>query len=327
VDLSDDALAMERLTAFAKKRNRTITPQMLKQVKYPTGSETLPNSVGSAPGFACRIGRALVFFLPGVPLEMKPMFLAHVLPTLEKHHAESGAERFLSRVWKCIGIPESELQRLMDPVEAVLPKQAWLGYRTKFPENHLVLYWRAKDAADFAAFEARIPDIRQRLGGLVYTEVDAELEQMVMDALREKNLTVAFAESCTGGLCAQRLTKIPGASDHFWGAAVVYQIAAKKTLLGIELETAEEAVSARCSRELAVELLAKSQVDIAVAITGYLGPAGGTEADPIGTLYIAIASTDSVAEVRLLAPGTNREVNQWGAATHALNQLRLFLAK
>jgi nicotinamide-nucleotide amidase len=325
VQLVDDPTSMERLLAFAKKRNRSMTPQLLKQVKHPAGTGVLPNTVGLAPGFSCRIGTARFFFLPGVPAEMKPMFLASVLPELERELLILGGEKFLSRVWKCIGIPESELQRLMDPIEASLPKQAWLGYRTKFPENHLVLYWRSRGPDDAASFEAKVPEIRSLLGGLVYTEDDTELEEMVLRKLREKKLTLAFAESCTGGLCSQRVTKVAGASENFWGAEVVYQNAAKKTLLGIELETPEQAVSAKCSRELALALREKSGVDVALAITGYLGPTGGTAEDPIGTIYIAIASIAGLKETRISAPGTHRDIMQIGASTHALNQLRLVL--
>ncbi len=325
VPLVDDAPSMDRLVAFAKKRNRQITPQMLKQIKHPQGTGVLPNAVGLAPGFSCRIGAAKVFFMPGVPAEMKPMFMASVLPVLEQHLLIAGGEKYLSRVWKCIGIPESELQRMMDPVEASLPKQAWLGYRTKFPENHLVLYWRSRGEEDAQAFEAKATQIAPLLQGLVYTDADTELEEMVVEKLRDKKLSLAFAESCTGGLCSQRITKVAGASENFWGAEVVYQNAAKKILLGIELEDPQQAVSSKCSRELALALRKKSGVDIALAITGYLGPTGGTAQDPIGTFYIAVASEAGVREIRISAPGTHRDIMQVGASTHALNQLRLTL--
>lgn len=320
----DDPVAMERLKEFASKRNRVVTPQMLKQVKYPSGTDVLFNGVGLAPGFSCLIGKARAFFLPGVPTEMRPMFLESVLPVIEERLASTGAGKFLSRVWKCIGIPESELQRLMDPVEAALPASAWLGYRTKFPENHLVLYWKSA-GGDEQEFEAMALRIREMVAHLSYTEKDEELEEQVSALLRARAKTIAFAESCTAGLCAQRLGRLAGASDVLWGSAVVYQRAAKKELLGVDVPTDEAAVSAECSLRLAQELKKRSGCDLAVAVTGYSGPTGGTAEDPVGTFYIALVGEKTV-QCRLFAAGHNREQNQWGAATHVLNQVRLLLA-
>lgn len=322
VELVDHPSSMERLKEFARVRNRVLTPQLLKQVKYPAKTKALPNSVGLAPGFSCRIGKAQFSFLPGVPVEMKPMFRNHVLPEANAIFAGSGATRLLSRVWKCVGIPESELQRKMDAVEAALPSEAWLGYRTRFPENHLTLYWRSRDERPGTAFESHAKQIAELLGDLVYGSGDDELETRVFDELRKSRKSIAFAESCTGGLCVNRMTRVPGSSDHVWGGTVVYQTTAKDVLLGVKTE---HPVSAQCTRELAQNLKARSGCDIAVGVTGFMGPSGGSQQDPIGTFYVCIVGDSKVTERRFFHPGVDREANQWGASTQVLNVLRLFL--
>ena len=307
----------EQLEAFAKKRNRVLTPALLKQVLYPQGTDALFNTVGLAPGFACRLGRARCFFLPGVPAEMKAMFAAGVLPEIERALEQSGLPKLFTHGWKCIGIPESELQRAMDPVEAALPPEAWLGYRTRYPENHLTLYW--KSLAQPADWAARLKDISKRIAAYTYTDSQEELETLVLEGLREKGWRLALAESCTGGLVAQRLTAIAGSSDVFWGSAVVYQVAAKKGLLGVDLKDPLDAVSAACSRQLAEQLKAHSGAEVCAAITGYMGPAGGTEADPVGTSYLCVLSPQGVFERRIAHPSPGRLSNQSGAATYLLH--------
>lgn len=325
VPLVQDPVSLERLHRRMAERNRPVTPQNLKQVLYPEGSRLLPNSVGLAPGFQCRIGRGEFFFLPGVPAEMKPMFLQSVLPEVEARQ-NGGVETYLSRTWKCLGIPESELQRRMDPIEAILPHQAWLGYRTRFPENHLTLYWRSRSQADREAFEEKAQELRANLSTFSYTEEEKEFEELILDELESQGLSLAFAESCTGGLCAQRITRVAGSSKHFWGGAVVYQIAAKEKILGVRLASDEESVSADCSRRLAQSLREKSGCDLAVAVTGYMGPSGGTSQDPVGTVYIAVAG-ETLRETKVTLFGHHREANQWGASTHVLGQTLLYLAE
>lgn len=323
--LVEDAPSLARLKVFLEQRGRVETPQVRKQVKLPDGARALPNSVGLAPGFAFTVGETDFYFLPGVPAEMKAMFSDHVLPALEKRLAAAGAETLFSHTWKCLGVPESELQRRMDATEAALPANAYLGYRTRFPENHLTLYWRAKGERP-SAFLKQVDAISRLVAEWAYTDEELELEDLVLRELKSRGRTIAFAESCTGGLCAQRLTRVPGASESFWGSAVVYQIEAKQALLGVKVDSDEAAVSADCSRRLAESLKARSGCDIAAAVTGYLGPAGGTEKDPVGTIYICVVG-DYLIEKRITHPGLNREASGWGASTYVLNEVWNYLRK
>ncbi len=317
VELVEDPSSKQKLLQRIQSRGRALTPQLLKQVVYPNNAEVIPNDVGLAPGFRCELGKATLFFLPGVPAEMRPMFLRSVLPHLQ---SKMGGQKLLSATWKCLGLAESELQRCMDPIEAELPAGAFLGYRTKFPENHLTLYWRASPA-DFPIFKGKIHEI---LAPFAYTDREAELEELVVEQLKAKGRSLAFAESCTGGLGSQRITQVPGSSLSFFGGAVVYQSRAKKALLGVALRDEKDAVSAECTLSLAKSLKERSGCNIVAAITGYMGPGGGTVSDPIGTVYIAVLGATE-RQKRLLLYGLDRQANQWAASTFLLSEVLLAL--
>jgi nicotinamide-nucleotide amidase len=256
------------------------------------------------------------------------MFAESVLPRLFElaGYDQTGPQLF-SRVWKCLGIWESDLQRVMDPIEADLPAHAWLGYRTHYPENHLTLYYRRQSGDDQKVVADWEDRIRQILAPYTFTEEDKELEAIVSGLLQAKKAKIALAESCTGGLVTQRLTRIPGSSERIWGGFVSYQREAKKTMLAVDVASDEAAVSAECSRQLANAALEKSGCDLAAAITGYLGPAGGTEENPIGTLFLCVTGKGNSGpwEKRLLIPIRNRQEAQWGAATFLLDLIRQFL--
>lgn len=300
----------ERLLKFYRSRNREVIPATLKQVLYPEGTDPLKNSVGLAPGFHLVFEATNFYFLPGVPQEMKAMFQNEVLPQIK-------GEEMLSHQWKCLGVWESELQQLMDPIEAVLPTNAYLGYRTRFPENHLTLYWKGQDEAKF---EGWVRKIREILEPFTYTEEKAEIESLILHRLREKNLKVAFAESCTGGLAVHRLTQIAGASDFVWGGVIAYRIEAKKKLLGISVDSIEEAVSADVAREMAESVKRVSGCEIGAAITGFMGPDSGTPENPAGTIYLCVSGKEKIEKKHQLAI-RERSQTQWGAATYLLAAL------
>jgi nicotinamide-nucleotide amidase len=323
-DLVTHAESRDKMVEFYAKRKRPVTPQALKQVLYPKLATPLPNSNGMAPGFSFGLGTALFFFLPGVPSEMKRMFDDHVLPEIKRRGRERGkgaAGEIHHQTWRCLEIFESDLQKEMDPVEAILPHHAWLGYRTKFPENHLTLYFRISDAAQKLDCDHISRTIGSILKPWCYSDQNRDLEDLVLEGLEKKGWTIALAESCTGGLTTQRLTRVPGSSRFVWGGAIVYQSRAKHQLLNVTPASDEAAVSADCSRQLALNLKQVSGCAITAAITGWTGPGGGTETDPLGTLFLCGAGHD-VEEVRLVQSVRTREENQWAASTHLLNLIR-----
>ncbi len=311
----------EKLIRIFAERKRTVDTTNLKQVHYPEKTEPLLNSYGLAPGFTMEWKGCRFFFLPGVPQEMKAIWAEHVLPRLHKMHHESGAATVWHRSWRLIGIPESQVQRLMDPVEAKLPSGAWLGYRTHYPENHLVLYVSSAVPNATECLGSFSKEIEGIVSHFVYTTEEKDLEVLVMEALKAKKWKLALAESCTGGLASHRITRIPGASTVFWGAQVVYQHEAKNTMLGLSLKSEEEAVSASCSRQLVDALAKKSGCEVIAAITGYMGPDGGTAEDPVGTFYIHVKTPDGEMAKRFFQPARDRERTQSGSTTHLFHEI------
>ena len=215
------------MIAYLEARGRKITEPTLKQVFIPEETKVIPNFTGLAPGFYFNLNQCSFFFLPGVPSEMKPMFEQSVLPEIRKVMPAQGEVE--SKVWRCIGIVESEVQRLMTPIEKKLPPKMWLGYRTRFPENYLYLYCLEKDSS---LRKKKLEDCAKEIESLIlpfcYGKAERDLEEWVFDLLKQKNKKVALAESCTGGLVVHRLTHVPGASDYVWGGFVSYQIELKK---------------------------------------------------------------------------------------------------
>jgi nicotinamide-nucleotide amidase len=291
-----------------KDRGRTVNEHSLKQVLYPKGTEPLPNPRGFAPGFRFRVGSSYFFCLPGVPEEMKALFLESVLPFVKSQWGNT--EKVSARTWKCLGVPESELQKAMDPIEAILKPGEWLGYRTRFPENHLSLYCTT----------SRFDELSSKIAPLVnrwaYTDEDKELEDLVLEALKSRKEKLVLAESCTGGLVAHRLTQIPGASDSLWGSYVVYQPEAKRSMLGVALEKSRDAVSPETTEALAKRAKAASQADVAAAVTGYMGPTG----EKVGQVFLHVESRKSRSKELSLFLRERTQL-QWGAATWLLFEL------
>ncbi len=315
--------ARRNLIERFEKLKRPITAALLKQALYPKAADPIPNSVGLAPGFTCVVDNCRFYFLPGVPREMKAMLTEWVLPDLSRR---AGIGDLLSHAWRLLGIPESDLQTRLGDVQASLSKDAWLGYRTHTPENHLTLYGRSPGGRPSPAFAMLVEKIRAVVAPWCYAEGHTDLEAVVLDALRSRAFRVATAESCTGGLIAQRLTRKVGASAVVWGGATVYQIEAKAGLLGIRLARPEEAVSAECSRRLAESIREKSGAEVAVAITGSLGPDPANDTDPLGTIYICVVGSGKMPlEQKIFLPVRTREENQWSAASYALGAVLRWL--
>ena len=317
----------ERLIRFFTERKREVTETALKQIHYPSKCEPLANPDGLAPAFTMEWKSCRFFFMPGVPSEMKAIWKESVLPRVQAIHQKLGGPKLLHRGWRLIGIGESNVQQLMTPIEKDLPKGAWIGYRTHFPENHLVLYV-GSEVEDAAGCLKKFGD---RMGAAVapyvYSERDRELEALVFEKLVEKKLTFAVAESCTGGAVGYRFTKQPGASKVFWGSEVVYQLAAKNACLDLKLTEESQTVSAETTRKLAQALKAKSNASVVAAVTGYLPPEGGTPEIPNGTIFVHVIGPSGVSEKKVHLVPRDRERGQWGAATYVFHEVLLQLEK
>jgi len=312
--LVEDVPSKVRLFSVLKKRGRDVTPVILKQVLYPEATKTIPNLKGLAIGFYFTMGNCTLFFLPGVPMEMEAMFQESVLPELKNIFQCS---KLWSHTWRCLGLHESQVQEAMNPVEKRLPEGCYLGYRTFFPENHLTLYWSEERKKE--GFESEKIRIGEILKTWVYTEEDKELEQVVVEELSRQKKKIALAESCTGGLTLQRLTRVPGASDVIWGGYTTYQITAKERMLGVKLQNMDEGVSQQCSTQLARQVKAVSECDISAAVTGYMGPTAG-EKDFVGTAYLSVFGKNLI-EKKIVVPTDDRLRAQWGTSSYLLQAL------
>jgi len=308
--------ARQKMEKLYRERGREVTVTAMRQVRYPEKATPLRNEVGLAPGFLCTLHGATFFFLPGVPNEMRFIFEDSVLPWIAK---EEGGQKFISHVWRCLGIAESVLQEAVAEVEKELSEGLWLGFRTRYPENHLTLYGKMENSVVPAGFEAAKLALGERVKEWVFTQGHQDLEELVGEKLSEKKWRIALVESCTGGLVAERLTRVPGSSEYLWGSFVTYQLDSKNKMLGANLELPVQAVAANTTRQLAESAKQKSGVELAAAITGYVGPGGGSDRDPVGTIYLCVVG-DKTWEKRIdLGKRFDREHLKWGAASNLLN--------
>ncbi len=285
----DDAVLTHVRTLFEKRR-LTWTENNAKQADFPEGAEVIANPTGTAAGFAVRRAGRIVAVIPGVPAEARRMLPEGVIPLLRKAFPGT-ALHVETATFKLFGIPEAAVDDAMADADLAAFGVA-VGFYPNFPENHLVLTVRTASAGE-AAEKLREAGTRveARLGKYIFARGDETLEGIVARLLTERNLTLAVAESCTGGLIADRLTDIPGSSAFFERGVVTYSNRAKTALLGVPEEVigAHGAVSAETARLMAEGVRRLAGVDLGVAVTGIAGPSGGTEAKPVGTVHIALA--------------------------------------
>jgi nicotinamide-nucleotide amidase len=305
VPLERDEASYEVIRTRMERFGRTMAPSNAKQADFPRGAEILENPYGTAPGFSIRVGRALMFFMPGVPSEMKPMFAAHAAPAAASLVSDSSYQIRL----KTFGMPESTVNDRLAGVES--DHGVIVGYRAHFPEIEVKVLKRATDgpAAEAGARAAAL-EVRKRLGDAVFGEGDVSLPEIVGGLLRERRLSFGTAESCTGGLVAELVTENAGASDFFKGAVVSYANSTKADLLGVDpaLIAKHGAVSCEVARAMAEGARRALDVDVALSLTGIAGPGGGTSEKPVGLVHFAVATAKETIDRNLVFPGTRRQI-------------------
>jgi len=319
VEAVHDPAALEALRRRFAAVGREPTAITERQTLVPAGAEVLGNPAGLAPAFRARIGAGDVFFLPGVPAEMERIFEECVARRI----VTMAAPRSHQVVLRTYGAGESAVAERLAGLAEAFP-DVTVGYRARFPEVDVKLLARAADAhAARALAERAAAEARNRLGELVFGEHDDQFAAAVGRALRARGWTLAVAESCTGGLLGAVLTSVPGASEYLLLDAVVYANAAKEAVLGVPSEVllAHGAVSAECVRAMAEGARRAVRADLAVAVSGVAGPAGGSADKPVGTVFFAVASARGTAVRRLRFLG-DRERVQRQAAWEALAMVR-----
>jgi nicotinamide-nucleotide amidase len=294
--------SLERLREFFARFGRPMAANNAKQAWFPEGAEILPNPVGTAPGCMLRVERAAFFCMPGVPRELYKMMDEQVLPRVERLRGDGLVVR--AALLRTFGVGESNLDEMLRDV--AVEAGVVLGFRTAFPDNYVRPLARAATAADAEAKLARACEaIRGRLGALVYGEGEGQsMEQVVGRLLAEHRQTIAVAESCSGGLLAERISSVPGASAWFRGGVVAYADEAKTAGLGVPAALIEEngAVSEPVALAMARGVRERLGADFGVATTGISGPTGGTPEKPVGLVWIGVAHGDKAQARELFFP-------------------------
>lgn len=318
--------SLEHIRSMFASRKRVMPERNQVQAMLPTGAEAIFNRCGTAPGIWMRLGDAWVAAMPGVPSEMFVMFEEQVKPRLAQLGLGGGV--LVQRKINCFGAGES----------AVEEKVADMTKRGHVPDVGITVHDATislrilAQAVDLAAARAQIEPvektIRERLGELVFGAEDEDLHDVVVRLLAEKRLTIATAESVTGGLLAQRLVSVPGASAVFRGGVVAYDNRLKTELLGVSPELLAEhgAVSPQVVEAMAVGCRTRFRTDLALSTVGIAGPGGATPDKPVGTVFIALATAAGVSSHTWSWTGTRSEV-QSRTAKLALNRARLHLLR
>jgi nicotinamide-nucleotide amidase len=327
-ELVVDQESLQNVRDFFSRRN--IIPKKVNedQALVPQGCTVIRNRRGTAPGYLFEAGGKIFIVMPGVPHEMKGMMEEFVLPMLEKRSAGSVVRH---RILRTTGIAESFLAERIGDVHQLFPADS--GTTLAFLPNlrGVVLRITVKAPSALEA-ENRIKSVEEKIRGTVekhiYAAGDEELEEAVGTVLAERGFTISVAESCTGGLIADRITDISGSSGYFERGVVVYSNESKIHELGVpaELIQQEGAVSRRVAEAMAFGIRTKSNTDIGLATTGIAGPTGGSREKPVGLVWIGYSDKSETCALQFNFGGDRRIVKE-RAAQAALELVRRKILK
>lgn len=316
--LINDGKSLEKLQAFFAQRGLSMPANNCKQAQLIEGGRTLENSRGTAPGMILEHRGRVIVLLPGPPNEMQPLFKRQVLPELA---AAARGRVTVVKTLKCIGIGESMLE---EKIKAVgkwdLPA---ISYVARGYEVHLQIKGSGEQAEAAAAVAEAERRLRSALGIHIYGSDDDTLAGRVAELFTNEGLTLATAESCSGGLLADLITDVPGSSSFYKGGLITYRPDVKTGLLGLDPELLEREgeVSASTAEAMAEAARQIFKADLGAAITGLAGPAGDSSGLPIGLVYAAVAGPEK-KECKKMNLGGGRRAIKERAAQVTLDMLR-----
>jgi nicotinamide-nucleotide amidase len=319
VELVRDESIIEVIRAMFGSRGREMPENNLRQADVPAGGTAIPNPRGTAPGLICPVGDRVILATPGVPHEMRAMMEAAVIPELQARAGTTAT--ILSRTLRTWGMSESGLAEAvasrLDALEASgNPTIAFLASGIEGIKVRITA--KAADGPTaHALLDAEEAELRGVLGNYVFGVDDETMETAVARLLVERGLTLAVAESVTGGLVGARLTAVPGASDWFKGAIVSYDSQVKYGVLGVPEGPVVTGEAATAMAEGVAKLMG---ADVGLAVTGVAGPAE-QEGRPVGTVYLGVAMTGTADAVEIHLPGDRERIRQF-AAISLLDWLR-----
>jgi competence/damage-inducible protein CinA-like protein len=304
-----------------RQLGREMPPVNVRQAMVPEGAEVLENPRGSAPGLWIEDGGRRIALLPGPPRELKPMFREQVLPRLERF---ASSIRMFHRELRVAGMGESALEQRIRPIYT---RYADVNTTILAAPGEIQIHLRIwTDDAPQAkkTLDEIVQSFQLALTDRIFSLDGSPLEEVVAQLLTMNGATISSAESCTGGLLAQRLTSIAGSSSYFLGGVVCYSNELKTAWADIpaELIKTKGAVSSEVAIALADGIRRRTGSTLGVGITGIAGPGGGSEEKPVGTVHVAVSHAGGVKERGTRFPG-DREAIRWHAAQLALDMVRI----
>jgi nicotinamide-nucleotide amidase len=293
-----------------------------RQAMVPEGATVIPNPRGSAPGLWIETSGHIVILLPGVPSELRAMFDQEVHPRLTRLGRD---ERLFTRDLRITGLPESEVEQRVSPLYALYPDTETTILASPPGIQLHPRVWSRDPAQANQILDEMVKRMALALGEHLYSTDGEAMEEVVARALTENRATIAVAESCTGGLLAERLTNIPGSSIYFLGGVVCYSNELKSSLVDVPAELIESkgAVSPEVALALADGIRKRTGATIGVGVTGIAGPGGGTPEKPVGLVHIGIADERGPRERRFQFPGDRERIRMHASQT-ALDSVRRY---
>ncbi|MEM6334508.1 MAG: competence/damage-inducible protein A [Planctomycetota bacterium] len=325
--LAEDEPSLQRLAAWFDDRGRRMPDRNRVQCLIPRTAQPIDNPRGTAPGIHAHLDKAEVFSVPGVPREMRGMVDDVVIPWVQDRLEATGDQRVI-RTTKVntFGAGESTVSEMLGPELMDRDRNPKVGTTVAggICSARLRSEFTTAEEAD-AALDETIAQVEARLGALVFGRDETTLQEATVATLIDKGLTVATAESCTGGMVASMLTDVAGSSAAVAGGWVVYSNEMKRRQLGVPEAVLDEhgAVSPQVAALLAEAARERAHADLAVSLTGIAGPGGGTEDKPVGLVYLGLASSDGPATVLRLSLIGDRAAIRNRSAKCALQALRL----
>ena len=315
----DDSL-LEAIRKRFQSFGLTMPERNSRQAMVIDGAEVLDNPNGTAPGLFIEHDDTLIALLPGPPREMRPMFENHVQPRLV---SQTGQLRVVRRVLRVAGMGESAVDERIAPIYTryTNPQTSILFNKS---EIEIQLTARGRTEADAEVLLDKVSaELEAELGHSIFAFRGEKMEEIVGLRLSVGGYTIAVAESCTGGLIAERLTDVAGSSRYFLEGVVAYSNESKTRTIGVEpiLLLEHGAVSAPVAEAMAEGIRKRAGTDFGLSVTGIAGPGGGTEEKPVGLVYIALASEVLTEHRKLRLPG-DRQLIRWRASQAALDLLR-----
>jgi nicotinamide-nucleotide amidase len=325
VSLVSDTEQLTRIEQRFQQWGRPMSPTNAKQALFPEGAVPIPNDHGTAPGFMIERNGRIALFFPGVPRELILMLRERGIPAILQRFGSS-EQTFKTRTLHVYGLSESKLGEILHDV-ARDEDDYHLAFLPRFPIIRLRMDVTAKSSEEAKQkLDLKQRTLTERLSENIISDNGKSMEAVVLDLLRERGFTLALAESITGGMIGEMITRVPGSSETFMGSVVSYSNDMKLRLLGVSEGTLREkgAVSHLCAREMAIGAREAGHADVGLSVTGIAGPDGGTPEKPVGTFFLGLATPDVTLTRGFQLPGT-REWTRTLAAMQALDLVRRHL--